>query len=183
MPRQYLYIIFSLIATHCLLQSCRKEEPLCYQPTSVLGSIGFSSRSIRTVDTLIDSVIIDTTIVTVRDSPMAALKLRTLDVATGFEFFAEPLTNSVQFMLNPDSDRTRFALYYDSTSTVVDTLTFFHRSNPVFISNDCGFTHFFEVDSIQYTSDIIDSLAINKRSITFDNSNNQRVAVFYFFVD
>jgi predicted nucleic-acid-binding Zn-ribbon protein len=76
-----------------------------------------------------------------------------------------------------------FPLYAaDTTCTFViringisDTLEFNYSSYTYLLSKECGFTFFFTLDTTIQTSNIIDSITIEKKSITTFNEENMRI--------
>lgn len=93
--------------------------------------------------------------------------------------YGAPVNNYVGFPFNPDSGRILYALQYDSTRALRDTLTYFYHSSVHFISNACGFTHFYHIDSMEATRHLIDSFAINERDVT-DKASDRHVTLYFF---
>lgn len=60
---------------------------------------------------------------------------------------------------------------------VTDTIEFMHTNNVHFISEACGCAMFFVLDSIKYTRNYIDSIAINQHEIT--NELIENIQVFF----
>lgn len=83
-----------------------------------------------------------------------------------------PLQSTFSISLSPDSNRCRWIFTTDSLvhgyQYNYDTLTFFYQRNLKFLSNACGFTYFYTLDSVYTTHHIIDSLHLLNPSVTND---------------
>ena len=85
--------------------------------------------------------------------------------------------------LSPDSTVCRWAFSTDSLKNVglyiPDTLTFFYKRKLQFLSNACGYTYFYSLDSVHTNAShtIIDSLHILNSSVT-NNVNTKHVQIF-----
>ena len=58
---------------------------------------------------------------------------------------------------------------------VNDTLTFRYSGSFNLISKECGYTYYFTLDTVLTTNNIIDSVAITKKTITTLNEENIRI--------
>src|SRR5690606_9680785 len=103
------------------------------------------------------------------------------DGTTAFSVIAGESVSSISLLLNPNESSTRYLLSYDSTSTEIDTLIINHENTPVFISNECGFTNFYNIKEVSISSSGLDSMHTRDGEVTLDNSNNKRHISFYFF--
>jgi predicted nucleic-acid-binding Zn-ribbon protein len=56
-----------------------------------------------------------------------------------------------------------------------DTLEFRYSNYPHLLSKECGYTYFFDLDTIINSVNIIDSISIEKRTITTFNEENLRI--------
>ncbi|OMP77654.1 DUF6452 family protein [[Flexibacter] sp. ATCC 35208] len=86
--------------------------------------------------------------------------------------------SSVYFELDPLHDTCRYYLKLDSTA-VADTLTFRYTRTPHFVSAGCGFATFSTLDTVITTYHTIDSLHINNREVTSDNTTN--ISLFFIY--
>lgn len=86
--------------------------------------------------------------------------------------------SSVYFELDPLHDTCRYYLKLDSTA-VADTLTFRYTRTPHFVSAGCGFATFSTLDTVITTYHTIDSLHINTREVTSDNTTN--ISLFFIY--
>lgn len=163
--------------------SCKKQDVMCYQPTEATMRVGFGQRLILDVDTFIDSVLVDTTLFMYRDTLLPYLQAHFDDGRNAFTVIAGEGTNALTLLLNPNTTSTRYMVSYDTTSGIVDTVTITYNTVPVFISNDCGFTNFYNIENVEIASSSVDSMHIPEREVTLDNANNKRHVNFYFFND
>ena len=56
-----------------------------------------------------------------------------------------------------------------------DTLEFSYSSYTYLLSKECGYTFFFTLDTVIHSSNIIDSISIEKKTITTFNEENMRI--------
>lgn len=176
---KYLLGLSVLFLLGFSFNSCEKDTPDCFQPSSVLSRVSFVIKDSVHVDTLIDSVYVDTTIVRYRDTLFKSPVMVSLNMPQNLIVYGAPVNNYVGFPFNPDSGRILYALQYDSTRALRDTLTYFYHSSVHFISNACGFTHFYHIDSMEATRHLIDSFAINERDVT-DKASDRHVTLYFF---
>ncbi len=91
-----------------------------------------------------------------------------------------PTQASFTVSLSPD---TTFCQWVFSTDTAgylagrIDTMNFFYRRHLQFLSNACGFTYFFDIDSLHTTHLMIDSVHILHTSVT-NNVNTKHLQVY-----
>jgi hypothetical protein len=81
--------------------------------------------------------------------------------------------------LSPVSDSCRFALQPDSAVALRDTISFYYVRRLQFISNECGFTHFYTLQSIKTTNHLIDSIRINNADVNQTASSPDHVQIFF----
>lgn len=79
--------------------------------------------------------------------------------------------------LSPDSTVCQWVFTTDSLKHPIDTLTFFYRRQLNFLSNACGYTYFYGLDSVHTTHFNIDSLQILNTSVT-TNVNTKHLKVY-----
>lgn len=159
--------------------SCEKDEPECFESNLILSRVSFIGKNLMRMDTLIDSVFVDTTITVYRDTLFKSPILYSFNQDVNVQVIGSPYLNYMGLPLNPDEKSIRYALVYDTTRSLADTLTYFYQTSVHFISNDCGFTHFYRIDSIQTTKHLIDSVTINERKVG-DNAADRHIHLYYF---
>lgn len=151
----------------------------CYEPVDVRSHIKFSTESIKR-DTLdkggpnqrdtISRAFFDTTLFNSR--------ITLIDVETPI-IFPSSNTGSIYPLLNPDTNVQRYSIQFDSTIARFDTFTLFYKTNLHFISNACGYTFFYNLDSVRHTSNVIDSMWI--RDFVVGNDAKAINVSFFFF--
>ena len=79
-----------------------------------------------------------------------------------------PQQSSFTLSLSSDADSCRWLFTTDSFQHPVDTLTFYYKRQLTFLSNACGFTYFYYLDTFKTTRHNIDSAFIHARGVTND---------------
>ena len=162
------------------LSSCEENLQECYEVVDIRVNSIFSQRiTIDSTFTLPDSSQIDSTIISYRDTLLASPKMQTIDEDKQFIFYSAGNTSRFGVPLNPDKESMRYQLQFDSTVAAYDTLTFFYRPVLHFISNACGYTYYYTVDSVLFTTNSLDSVAYEQKSVTNEAAKNN--IRFYFF--
>lgn len=105
-----------------------------------------------------------------------SLSIYSPDWTDSIHFLDEGSDSSLYFMLSPNSDSTE--IIFTSKSHLNDTIVFFHRSEIVFLSPECGFVFNFKIDSISNTEHLIDSVSRKRDGIT---SNEKGLIEIYYF--
>ena len=65
--------------------------------------------------------------------------------------------------------------YIMTADTITDTLELFYTSKLAFISVECGFTKNFEIQSLSFTNNIIDSISIVKNNADLSDEENLKI--------
>ncbi len=142
------------------LNACNKDRQVCLTPKT--ASMYIESMHLPK-DT--STVEIDTAL------PSAVFTAITLGGDKSFQYTTP--SASFTLSLSPVADSCVWLLTPDSTGTsATDTLTFYYSREVKFISNACGFTTFFQLDSAHTTRNNITGITINNTSVT----NNANVA-------
>lgn len=76
--------------------------------------------------------------------------------------------------LNSATDNSQFIVRINN---LTDTLSVFYSSYPHLISKECGYTYYHDLDSVFYSRNAIDSIWINKRTVT--NENEESIRIYY----
>lgn len=79
--------------------------------------------------------------------------------------------------LSPLSDTCRYYFTTDSAHQRVDTLDFYYQRSLDFISNACGFTYFYSLDSVHTSHLNIDTVRILNSSVT-NNANITQLQIY-----
>jgi hypothetical protein len=84
-----------------------------------------------------------------------------------FTLSLSPVASSCKYMIATDT----------LSSSLYDTLTFFYQRNLQFLSNACGYTYFYYLDSVHTSHFNIDSVIIANASVT-NNVNTEHVKIY-----
>jgi hypothetical protein len=142
-----LLFVFSFIA-------CQTQRDPCLLPTDV--NVRVKSLKRATDSTYADSVLVN-------------LNLAALDNDTiKYLYLGSKLVNNFFIRLSPKIDSCVYLLQPDSSLSVIDTLRFFYGRRLQFLSNACGYTYFFTLDSIHFTKNTIDTILIVNHDVTTD---------------
>jgi len=90
---------------------------------------------------------------------------------------------SFNLSLSPDTSFCQWALRADSNGMALaanpfDTISFYYQRNRQFLSNACGFTYFFSLDSVHTTHRMIDSVRIVNYSVTNNVNTPHHIQVY-----
>ncbi len=85
--------------------------------------------------------------------------------------------------LRNDADTTIYVIQYDMkalshTTRYNDTITWIYTRYPYFISGDCGVVFNYAIDTIYYTCNLLDSLAIMVDEVT--NVSQETIRLYYY---
>ena len=79
---------------------------------------------------------------------------------------------SAELPLYAEKQASKFVIRING---ITDTLEFSYSSYPHLISKECGYTFFFTLDTVIHSVNIIDSISIEKKTITTFNEENLRI--------
>ena len=170
--RLALIIFCSLIGIG--LYSCETDGPECYEPINVSLKSAFVRRDSFSTTIGTDTSIRDTTYIVAEDTFLIAPRFTAIDMGTIIYQVTGSNTNATNILgvaLDPARDSMRFQIQTDTLSTLIDTITFFYQTSLFFISNNCGYTNYFDLDSMRITRNIFDSAKISNANVTKDGSN------------
>ncbi len=80
--------------------------------------------------------------------------------------------------LSQVADSSRWIIRPDSAFALQDTLTIFYERQLRFLSNACGYTHFYNLSRVSTTHNAIDSAIINRGDVTTD-ANVLHLKIYY----
>lgn len=89
------------------------------------------------------------------------------DTLTQDTLYYTSSTQSVGFSLSAVDDSSRIIIVY--SDTISDTITFFHEAELNLESHPCGFTAFFELTDVDYTTNLLDSIRIGRTLVDYSN--------------
>jgi hypothetical protein len=160
------WLLVVLLAIVCISWgACTQERQPCLTPkkaTLIAQSIHFAS---DTATIPVDSLLPHgefTPITTVDSTPLFAT------AASLFGISLSPDNTVCQWKVSPDT----------TAASPVDTLTFYYRKNLKFISNACGYTYFYSIDSVRTTHAFIDSVHIQNPGVTNVTNNVKNVQIY-----
>ncbi len=166
------------------LHACKTKNADCFQTVIVSNYTYFLGRSLR-IDTVrsADSLTVDTVLTAITtDTPLAMPEFVYIPSSASDSFFRVINTTStptyLSTPLNPATDSIQFRFRVDTVSTVFDTITYFYEPVTHFINNACGYTYFYNLKNVKFTTHMFDSVAIIAPSVT--GSNGSRNVNLYF---
>jgi predicted nucleic-acid-binding Zn-ribbon protein len=83
-----------------------------------------------------------------------------------------PKLKSAEFPLYAADTTCKFIIMING---ITDTLEFNYSSYTYLISKECGYTFFFSLDTTIHSSNTIDTITIEKKTITTFNEENMRI--------
>jgi Family of unknown function (DUF6452) len=87
-------------------------------------------------------------------------------------------TNKVSFILNTKTNATQVLLAADSLAQPFDTLTIFAKQKLHFVSKECGYNYFFDIDSIAYSKNKIRKITLQDIAVD-DNTGKIHMAILF----
>jgi len=84
------------------------------------------------------------------------------------------ISNSLKFQLSPTGDTSKFVF---SALGINDTLTFYYNRELFLISPECGFITNYNIDSLNFTKNQIDSIKIIQTSVS--NIDEEHIQIYY----
>jgi hypothetical protein len=162
---RYAPIIIVLLGI-AAVYSCKKEErDPCNQPRTIV----MRAHAYRHADT--GTAIRDTAL------PNPVL----LPITGGLtQYYFGGVKRITQFTLSLSNiaDSATWVIRPDSASFLQDTLTFYYERQLRFLSNACGYTNFYQLQRIQSTTNVLDSVIIARPDVTND-ANVEHLKLYY----
>ena len=139
------------------LLSCTSDE-ICLSNQHALQAGLYSARSERQKDTTLISASV-------------------YGVGEGMDsIYKDEAVSKLFLPLSFDSDTTAFVI---DEGVLRDTIWFRHTKELIYISRNCGFTYDFTIDSIWYTTVLVDSVAVDKPGVKYsENAENVKIFVY-----
>ena len=152
-PAKYLSVIlFALCVVGWV--ACTQQRDPCYTPESASLIIDMQH------------LVTDTSTVFV-DTALPAAVFEPLSNTAQNQLTVYPQQANFTISLSPDSTVCQWAFTTDTVGTLIDTLTFYYQRKLQFISNACGYTYFYNIDSVHFTHyKNIDSIHILNPAVT-----------------
>lgn len=163
------------------MAACEPETPECYEPDHITTNLNFIKKQVDTVH-IVDSTTgmsRDSLVITFPDTFMKSPSAYSLQNSNNVSIMAQPNSASVAVLMNPDSNAIAYRVQYDSTVFEADTITIYYKPSLHFISNACGYTYYYRIDSVNGTRNVLDSVFILNDAVT--NEASTRHIGLYFF--
>lgn len=84
-----------------------------------------------------------------------------------------------------NADTTQYVIRYDAralaSAQYSDTLTFIYRRHPYFISGDCGVVFNYYIDAVDYTRNVLDSVALVNKEV--NNKEQETLRIYYYVAE
>lgn len=109
----------------------------------------------------------DTSVVVIKDTALPKALFIPLSDSVNAGVYYGPTANFT-LSLSPVADQCTWLFSPDSLASGVDSVHFFYRRQLQFLSNACGYTYFYTLDSVRTTHTNIDSVRITNPSVTND---------------
>ena len=157
-----LLILFALC--NLLWIACTQQRQPCLTPK--IASLNIHCVH-KTTDT--GTVFVDTAL-------PATLFAAFTDSGTQYIIYRNQTANFT-ISLSSASDSCKWGITTDTLHRNFDTLTFFYQRKLQFISNACGYSYFYNLDSVHTTKKIIDSVHITNANVT-NNVNTKHLQIY-----
>ena len=155
------HILLALCVTGWI--ACTQERDPCLTPK--IASLNINTQHLTT-DT--STIFVDTALPSAVFVPLTTTSNKTATIY--------PQEANFTISLSPDSVICQWAFTTDTPNFYYDTLTFFYERKLQFISNACGYTYFYNIDSVHTTHHNVDSIHILNTSVT-NNVNTKHLQI------
>jgi hypothetical protein len=174
-------LLLILFAGLTFIASCESKDPECYQPTVVQALCKFKFRDTQIVQVQVgndtNNLIADT-IDIFPDSAMNAPQMRIIGESKDILVQGARGDKTLRVLFNYSKDSIRYSFRTDTTSNVFDTITFYYEPTVHFISNNCGYNYFYNIQNVKHTTHMLDSFAIPNGNVT-DDAQIENVQLFF----
>jgi hypothetical protein len=157
MIKKHKYSLIVLVAICGIVcAACKQQRQICLTPKIASFTIESMHKTSGTDTGFVDTALPAAVFVAVTDSGKK-------------DSFQYTQSSLFTISLSPLSDSCKWAFKPDTLTTIaLDTLTFYYKRNLQFLSNACGYTYFYSLDSAHTTHKSIDSFHITNTSVTND---------------
>jgi hypothetical protein len=160
------FLLVVVVAALLLLHSCTKEErDPCLQPRSTV----LRAHAYRHADT--GKAVMDTLLPNPLLIPLTGQ-------STQYVFGGVKRISTFTLSLSNIADSSVWIIRPDSAFLLEDTFTIYYQRQLRFLSNSCGYTNYYNLDSIHFTRHALDSARINHADVTTD-ANVEHLKLFY----
>lgn len=175
-PLKYILAV-ALVAL--VFIACEPGEPQCYEPNNVSCNLNILRKHIDSDTDTVQGRIVITNKASYLDSFVITARAFLLNDTTNPIVISIENYNTFSVLLNPDTNHIRYKLQFDTTKDNFDTLNIFYHSNLHFISNSCGYTYYFGIDSVQSTYNFLDSIYISNNAVT-NSASDRHISLCFF---
>jgi hypothetical protein len=159
-------ILLVSVCVSLMWAACTQERQPCLEPKLVSLNLGVYKTQIDTGGNVI-----------ITDSVLPYGTLYALDTNRITETYAAP-SSKFPFYLSPVSNECTWLIAPDTLSAG-DTLRFYYTRKLTFLSNACGYTYYYNIDSVRKGANSrIDSLILANSNVT-NNVNIEHVKIFF----
>ena len=160
-----VYYLLLVVVAAWLLPACTQERQPCLTPK-------IASLNLHFVHFAIDTAIANNT---TQDTALPSAVFGALTGGTTVkELIYRTPTAYTTLSLSSTTDSCQWIFKADSALTDYDTLNFYYRRQLKFLSNACGYTNFYTLDSVHVTKNKgIDSIILTNNSVTNDVNTRQ----------
>ncbi len=150
------YLFVAIAGIVMLLHSCTKDErDPCLQPRTTV----VRAHAYRHADT--GKAILDTLLPNLQLRPQTGQAIQ-------YAFGGQKRISSFTLSLSNIADSSIWIIRPDSAIALEDTFTIFYERQLRFLSNSCGYTNYYNLDSLHFTRHALDSATINIADVTSD---------------
>lgn len=157
MTNREKYRLLILFAFCCFAwMACTQERQPCFTPKRASLRIHCVHKQTDTATVFVDTAL-----------PTALLIAFTDSGASGTIYTAQQ--SYFTLSLSSVTDSCKWAIGTDTTGAALDTLTFYYQRRQQFLSNACGYTYFYNLESVRATTGVlIDSVRITNTNVNND---------------
>ncbi len=143
--------------------------------SSFILSVSCEDDNCRTsTDTRIKTIFYIDDETSVEDDVLSSLVVYSTLWNDSIYYSKEGISNSLKFQLSPTEDISEIVF---SALGINDTLTFYYNRELFLISPECGFITNYNIDSINFTKNQIDSIKIIQTSVS--NIDEEHIQIYY----
>ena len=159
-----LFLVAAIVGAFAACEKVEERDP-CLQPRTVTLKAGAYRRAADT-----GTAVVDTALPFVIFAPIGG--------ATALGFVG---SSKWAVPLSPQADSCRYVLQSDTAAglTVLDTLTFRYSRRTQFLSNACGYTYFFTLDTVITTTNALDSVRLTTTLDVTNEADAEHIRIFY----
>ncbi len=148
MNKARLFICIGCFSLIGILNSCKKTE-VCLTPQFV--TLNFATFKTNDTGKILDSILPKVNFY-LADTPIYFLQEK--ENVKNFSALLSPEKTIQKFYLNPDTD-----------DIIVDTIFLQYKSRLNFISNSCGYQHFYDLEKVWSSNFNIDSIWLGEKLV------------------